>query len=162
MFRGAILTLLIAFPSAHAQDSGEEGRKLADAFTQTDLDTLGGCQARVEGMGRLVDEFQVWLQQQGYTEALAGIRDARDKGGDVIARFDELCTQLGSPAGGVDIVASEAARTAVAATFQRRPGESDLDTYNRWRTATTLPQDCRDAMKRARWRVELEALGQGQ
>ena len=38
-----------------AQEQRCGGRKLSDALTQADVDTLGACQARVEGMGRLVD-----------------------------------------------------------------------------------------------------------
>jgi len=59
--------------------------------------------------------------------------------------------------GGYGLTLSEPARRAGAATFQRRPGESDRDACARWQAATVLPQDRRDARKGARWRVELEA-----
>jgi hypothetical protein len=158
MFRWAIVALALLAPAAMSQEGVEEGRKLAGSLTQADVDTLGACQARVEGMGTLVDAFQDWLQQQGYTEQLAGIRDARAKGVDLVTTFEELRTLLGSEAGGFDLGASERARTAMATNFQRRPDESDLDTYNRWQAQTKLPQDCSIAMKRAHWRVALAQL----
>jgi hypothetical protein len=158
MFRYAILSLLILSPTALAQETEEEGRKLADSLTQTDVDTLGVCQARVEGMGMLVDEFQGWMQQQGYTEQLAGIRDAREKGAGLIATFAELRGLLGSEDGGFDLNASETALKRMLETFRRQPGEATHDAYNRWHTETRLPPACFEAMKRARWRVELENL----
>lgn len=158
MFRWAILALVVACPAATAQSSEEDARRLSAALTQADVDTLGACQARVEGMGRTVEEFQNWLQQEGHMDALAGIRDARDKGADLITRFQELRTLLGSRAGGFNLATSDAARTTMAAAFQRRAGENEYDAYNRWRRETNLPPECGAAMKRARWRVELEEL----
>jgi hypothetical protein len=162
MIRWAILALVVACPAAMAQESDEEGRKLSAALTQADVDTLGACQARIEGMGKLVDAFQGWLEQNGHTEQLASARDARDKGATVIATFEELRNMLGSKAGGFDLASSEKARTAMATTFQRRSGENELDAYNRWRQETRMTQECRDAMKRARWRTQLEDLASEQ
>lgn len=159
MPRWVILALALLAPAAMAQDSEEaEGRKLSAALTQADVDMLGVCQARVEGMGRLVDEFQGWMQQEGYTEQLASIRDAREKGAGLIASFAELRGLLGSDDGGFDLEASEAALERTLEIFRRLPGESTLDAYNRWRTETRLPPACTEAMKRARWRVELDGL----
>lgn len=145
----AIVAIALSCPAAMAQDAAEEGRKLAAALTQADVDTLGACQARVEGTARLVDTFEVWLQQEGHTAQLASIRKARDNGGELLARLEELRTRLGGEAVEFDLASSEAARTAMAATFERRPGESDANAYTRWQAATILGQDCRDAMKRA-------------
>lgn len=158
MFRHAIFSFLLLAPSALAQQTDVEGRKLAEALTQADVDTLGVCQARVEGMGRLVDEFQGWLQEQGYTEQLASIRQARDMGDSLIASFAELRGLLGSEAGGFDLDSSEAALERMLETFRRQPGEATQDAYNRWQEATKLPPACVEAMKRARWRAELENL----
>jgi hypothetical protein len=159
VFRPAIFALLIVAPAAFGQETEEEGRRLAAAFTQTDFDTLGACQARVEGMGRLVDEFQDWMLQQGFSKELAGIRSARAKGADLIDRLQDLRTALGAT-DGFSLSSSEDARSAIAATFTRRAGESEFDAYNRWHGETKLPPSCSEAMKRARWKAEIDALGE--
>ena len=54
------------------------------------------------------------------------------------------------------LTASDASYETMLATFQRRSGEDDTAAYTRWQPETLLPQDCRVAMKRARWKLELD------
>lgn len=155
MVRIALFALALACPAAFAQSTDAEARALADAFTATDLETLGECQGRVEGMDLVAAEFSGWLVAEGHTSELAGIRDAQAKGADLIARISERRTDA-AKAAGLSLAASEAARARMLGTFVRRDGEDNYAAYNRWRPETRLPKDCNDAMKRAAWKAELD------
>mgnify|MGYP007001737066 CR=1 FL=1 len=56
MNRLALSALFLLLPTAHAQQDDDriEGQKLAAAFSQGDLDTLGACQGRIEGVSLLL------------------------------------------------------------------------------------------------------------
>jgi hypothetical protein len=160
MFRIGLVALALgaACPAAMAQESEAEGRILADAFTATDLETLGGCQARVEGLALLVTEFAGWLEAEGHTKQLQGLRAGMQASQDLSQRMADLRAGVAEMTE-ASLTASDASYEKMLATFQRRSGEDDAAAYARWQPETLLPQDCRVAMKRARWKLELDGWG---
>jgi hypothetical protein len=159
MKRLIALALLLPYPVANAQDDAAEGRRLAAAFSQADLNQLGECQARVEGMGLLVTEFEGWLQREGHTEPLAAIRKARDQGEQLIASFADV-RRTAATAKGFDLAASDAAHARMLTAFQRQAGEDNYAAYSRWRQQTALSPSCSAALKRGRWKIEIDELSE--
>jgi len=157
MNRLLALTLLFACPSAHAQDDYVEGRKLAAAFSQADLDALGHCQARVEGAGLILQDMESWLVAQNQTDVLQGLRNQVEKGATVLESFAEVRQQT-AKAKGMKLASSDSAQAQMLETFKRQPGEDERAFYARAQPETRLPQECRDALKRGRWKVEIDEL----
>jgi hypothetical protein len=155
MIRLGVLLLALACPAALAQETDTEARALADAFTATDLETLGACQARVEGLELLVDEFAGWLKAEGHTQQLDGLQAGIEGSRHLAEQMSDLRVDV---AGLTDISlsASNAAHTGMLAAFKRRAGEDNAAAYARWQPETKLPPACRVAMKRARWKLELD------
>ena len=157
----ALLAIVVLCPAAHAQDDHVEGRKLAEAFSQADLDALGRCQARVEGAGLILQDMESWLIAQNQTEVLQSLRNQVEKGVGPIEAFSEVRQQT-STAKGMKLADSDAAHARMLETFKRLPGEDERALYARAHSETQLPQECRDALKRGRWKVEIDSLGEDQ
>lgn len=155
MFRIGILWLALAGSPALAQETDAERRALADAFTVADLDTLGECQGRVEGMVRMAQEFSPWYASQQDTAKVEGLRKAEEQAIPLATRMSDLRTGVARLVGN-SLETSNAARVKTLALFERRDGEDTRAAYARWQPQTVLPQECRDAMKRARVKLELD------
>jgi hypothetical protein len=152
------LALLAASPGAYAQDDAE-GRELAAAFSQADLDLLGSCQARVEGAALVYDAFAAWLQQQGYTSQLEAVRKTKEAGPGIVASLATVRRQAGA-AKGLSPASADAAHDQMLGNFKRLLGEDEPTSYARMQALTVLPPDCRTALKRGRWKVEIEGHGE--
>ena len=158
MNRLIALTLLLACPAAEAQQDGlVEGAKLAEAFNQADLDTLGQCQARIEGGIRLHDEFVEWLGANGQPGAADAARLLKERGGP-LAQTLSTVRRTAAQGEGLSLAASDAAHAAMMETFTRHPGEDERAAYARWQLQTKLSPDCAPALKRARWKISFDHL----
>jgi len=157
----ALAALLLLTPAAHAQQDDDriEGRKLAAAFSQTDLDTLVACQARIEGVSLLLKDLEGWLVAQNQTAALDSLRTQQQGSAQLRDSFAEVRKQA-STAKGMAIATSNKAREDMLAAFKRREGEDERAFYTRAQPQTRLPPQCRDALKRGRWKVEIDELGE--
>ena len=148
MNRLIALTLLLACPAAEARRYGPvEGAKLAEAFNQADLDTLGQCQARIEGGIRLHDEFVEWLGANGQPGAADAARLLEERGGP-LAQTLSTVRRTAAQGEGLNLAASDAAPAAMMETFTRHPGEDERAAYARWQPQTKLSPDCAPALKR--------------
>ncbi len=161
MTRLAALALVVLCPAAHAQDDYVEGRKLAAAFSQTDLDMLGVCQGRVEGAALVHAEFAEWLQAEGHAPQLNAITQAKDASPALIESFSTVRAQTGKAAG-MNLSRSDAARTATLETFRRRAGEDNFTAYSRIQPQSRLGAECSEVLKRGRWKVEIDGLSEDQ
>lgn len=158
MNRLLALALLFACPAAYAQQSDyAEGVRLAEAFSQADLDALGRCHARIEGAGLILKDLEGWLVAQNQTEVLQALRKQVEGGTPVLTSFAEVRHQT-AKAEGMNLAKSDSARTQMLETFKRQSGEDERAFYTRAQPETKLPQECRDALKRGRWKVEIEEL----
>lgn len=158
MNRLALLAIVVLCPAAHAQDDYGEGRKLAATFSQADLDKLGECQARLEGAALVHAEFSEWLRVGGHQPQLEAITKAKDAS---VALIDDFSTvrQQAANAPGMTIASSDAARTATLETFKRLPSEDNFTAYSRIQPQSKLGSACSDALKRGRWKIEIDGLG---
>lgn len=159
MKRLALSALFLLLPAAYAQQDDDriEGQKLAAAFSQGDLDTLGACQGRIEGVGLLLGDIEGWLVAQGQTAALDGLHSQLEKGAELIDSFAEVRLQI-STVKGMALVTSDKAREDMLATFKRREGEDERAFYTRAQPQTRLPADCREALRRGRWKIEMDGI----
>lgn len=153
-----LLASVVLCPVAHAQDDYVEGRKLAAAFSQADLDKLGECQARLEGASLVHAEFSEWLRAEGHQPQLEAITKAKDASVALIEDFSTVRQQTAN-ATGMTIASSNAARTAMLETFKRLPGEDNFTAYGRIQPQSKLGSACSDALKRGRWKIEIDGLG---
>lgn len=159
MNRLPLIFLLAACPAALAQeDDYVEGRKLAAAFSQADLDALGRCQARMEGVSLILQDLEGWMAAQSQTSALQGLQKQKEDGATLIENFAEV-RQHASTAKGMTLSTSNAARDSMLETFMRRLGEDEHAFYTRAQPETRLPPQCREALKRGRWKIEIDELG---
>lgn len=160
MNRLIISAVLALSPAAHAQQTGDrvEGEKLAAAFSQTDLDTLGACQAWIEAVGIILGNTEAWLVAQNQTDALSGLRKQQEGGAGLLDSFADI-RQRASKAKGMKLATSDKAREDILAILTRRDGEDERAYYTRTQPQTRLPADCREALKRGRWKVEIDGLG---
>ena len=147
-----------ACPVASAQVT-EEGRTLAAAFSQADLNLLGECQARVEGGAALHAEFGAWLDAQGQKDALAAAVRQKEQAPPLAARLSQN-RRRAAQAKGVKLADSEAAYARIKSGFARKTGEDDAAAYTRWHQATILPPGCSDANRRAIWKAEVDNLAE--
>jgi hypothetical protein len=157
MNRLAMLAIVVLCPVAHAQDDYVEGRKLADAFSQADLDALGRCQARVEGAGVILRDLEPWLIGQNQTGVLDALRSQVAKGAPVLEALSEVRQQT-SAITGMSPAGADAAHAAMLQTFKRTPGEDETSFYNRAQPQTKLPPECGEALKRGRWKAGLDGV----
>lgn len=67
---------------------------------------------------------------------------------------------MAGKASGMNVAHATAAHDQMLANFKRRPGEDEQAAYTRMQALTILPPDCRAALKRGRWKVEIEGLGE--
>lgn len=160
MNRLILCAALALSPAAYAQPQGDriEGQKLAAAFSQADLDTLGACQARIEGVGVLLADIEGWLAAENQTTVLDSLRNQKERGAGLIDTFETVRQQT-STAKGMTLASSDKAYADMLATFNRQPGEDERSLYARAHPQTRLPADCGDALKRGRWKVEIDGLG---
>jgi len=150
----ALALLLGTAPPAVAQDDPEA---LAAAFSQADLNLLGECQARVEGARLLLEETDAWLASSGNGTALDALRVQVERGAAPLEAFSAVRAQT-ARAEGMRITQSDAARTHMLETFTRRSGEDERAYYTRAQPETRLPPACGEALKRGRWKAEIDGL----
>ncbi|MDP3492682.1 MAG: hypothetical protein Q8R82_06175 [Hyphomonadaceae bacterium] len=158
MNRLVALALLAVCPAAYAQqDDYVAGQKLAEAFSQADLDALGRCQARVEGGILLHDEFVGWLDANTQLDAAKAARAVKEKGGPLAQTLSSV-RRTAAQGKGLNLAASDREHATMLETFKRHPGEDERAAYLRWQPQTMLTPDCAPAMERARWKIEVDKL----
>jgi hypothetical protein len=158
MNRIVVAALLLICPAAHAQqDDYVEGRTLAAAFSQTDLEALGRCEGRVNGGIRLHDELIGWLDANDQVDAAKAARAVKERG-EPLAQMLSTARRTAAQGEGLDLLGSDAVRAAMLETFTRRPGEDERATYLRWQPETMLTPDCGPALERARWKIQIDQL----